>query len=229
MVWPSRMLTVAVAALPMLLGSLPVQAQAQAQAQQQEDWQEPLRVFLADRDYVNALGSQIDIVEQQIAPECIQVLKNADRRELRMRVKPVFKAGTLWPIWGEWREQIQIERCGEPVIHNILVTARPDGAPQLTSLLPGRTRASVEMQIDASLPVVRIADARRGKECPTGQRDIVDTVFVGFLDNTETQPVPKQKWREYWLVRLCAKFVTVQVDFQPDGKGGFTHGLDVIE
>jgi|GEM_PF-6447741 len=205
-------------------------AQAQnAEAQDAGDWQEPFRAFLADPDYVNALGEQIDLVEQQIAPECIQVLKNANRRELRVRVKPVFKAGTLWPIWGEWREQISIERCDEPVLHNVLVTARPDGAPQLTSLLPGNTRASVEMQIAASRPVVNIATARMGKECPSGQRDIVDTVVVGFLDGTDKEPIARQKWREYWLVRLCAKYLTVQVDFQPDGKGGFTHSTDLIE
>ncbi len=222
----------AAAAVAIMVAVLSSGAVAQTQgdqAQDAEEWQEPFRVFLADPDYVNALGEQIDLVEQQIAPECIQVLKNAKRRELRVRVKPVFKAGTLWPIWGEWREQISIERCDDPVIHNVLVTARPDGAPELTSLLPGNTRASVEMQIAASLPVVNIANARMGKECPSGQRDIVDTVVVGFLDDTDKQPIARQKWREYWLVRLCAKYLTVQVDFQPDGKGGFTHSTDLIE
>lgn len=222
----------AAAAVAIMVAMLSSGAVAQTQgdqAQDAEEWQELFRVFLADPDYVNALGEQIDLVEQQIAPECIQVLKNAERRELRVRVKPVFKAGTLWPIWGEWREQISIERCDDPVIHNILVTARSDGAPELTSLLPGNTRASVEMQIAASLPVVNIANARLGKECPSGQRDIVDTLVVGFLDDTDKLPIARQKWREYWLVRLCAKYLTVQVDFQPDGKGGFTHSTDLIE
>jgi len=193
------------------------------------DWEEPFQTFLADRDYVNALGTQIDLVEQQLAPECVQVLKDADRRQLRVRVKPVFRPGTLWPIWGEWREQIQIRRCDEPVLHNILVTARPDGAPQLKSLLPGNTRASVEMQVSASLPAVTIANARLGKECPTGQRDIIDTAVVGFLDDSEGQPIAEQSWREFWLVRLCAQHLTVQVDFKPDGKGGFTHTVDLVD
>ena len=128
----SRAATVVAIMVAMLSAVAVAQAQ-NSQTQDTEDWQEPFRVFLADPDYVNALGEQIDLVEQQIAPECIQVLKNANRRELRVRVKPVFKAGTLWPIWGEWREQISIERCDEPVIHNVLVTARPDGAPRQPS------------------------------------------------------------------------------------------------
>ncbi len=200
-----------------------------ASAQTDDAWAEPFRLFLKDSDYIDAIGQQINLVERQIAPECVQVLSGADRKQVRLRVKPVFKPGTIWPIWGEWGEQVQISRCGAPVIHNILVVARPDGAPQLTSLLPGDTRASAELQIDAALPVVTIANARMGKECPSGQRDITDTAFVGYLDGTESLPVAERKWREYWQVRMCGKSQTVQVDFLPDGKGGFTHIADIVD
>lgn len=198
-------------------------------AQVDQEWSEPFRIFLKDQNYVDALGQQINLVERQIAPECVQLLTGADRKQVRLRVKPVFKAGTAWPIWGEWREQIQINRCGIDVLHNVLVVARPDGAPEFTSLLPGDTRASAELQMDASLPVVTIANARMGKDCPSGQREIIETAFVGYRDGTEALPLAERKWREYWQVRMCGNSITVQVDFQPDGKGGFTHIVDLAD
>lgn len=216
-----------IALLPLLLTGLLISQPVQAQNDQ--EWSDPFAAFLKDQDYVDAIGQQINLVERQIAPECVQVLAGADRKQVRLRVKPVFKVGTIWPIWGEWREQVQISRCGSPVIHNILVVARPDGAPELTSLLPGGTRASAELQIAAALPVVTIANARMGKECPTGQRDITDTAFVGYRDGTATLPQAERKWREYWQVRMCGKQLTVQVDFLPDGKGGFTHVVDLAD
>lgn len=194
-----------------------------------QDWAAAFNDYLTGAEYLDQVGNQIDLVERQIAPECIHVLTDAERIEVRVRRIPGFDAARSWPVSGQWRERLAIDRCGTEVLHNLLVTARADQPPHITVLLPGDSLATPELQVAAARPAVAIAEARHGRQCATAAREIVNARFDRWLGTGEAVAAADRRWREVWTVRLCDRIVQVAVVFQPDGKGGFTHIVDVAE
>lgn len=191
------------------------------------DWAEAFRRYVGSPAHLNEIGRSVQQLEQRLAPECVQILKGLDRVELRIIQPPVFLPGLPIPQAGQWREQVRIDRCGEPVLHNVLVTAVNRGTPHLTLLLPGSSKADGRLQLDASSTVFAIATARAGGDCRASAQHIVDTAFDRWLGRSAEKPLAERLWREIWTVRLCAQRVRVQVDFAPDGRGGFTFQADL--
>lgn len=191
------------------------------------DWHRPFARYINAPAYLNDMGRSIDLLERHLAPECIQILPGMERLELRIVQPPIFLPGLPIPQGGQWREQVQIDRCGVPVIHNVLVTAENGGSPFMTVLLPGTSKADGRLQLDASSAAFAIAGAHAGQDCDTAARRIVSADFRQWLDGTGSQPLAERKWREGWTVKLCGRSVDVQVDFQPDGRGGVTYSTDL--
>ncbi|MEC9347848.1 MAG: hypothetical protein VYB54_16605 [Pseudomonadota bacterium] len=192
-----------------------------------QEWADRFNAYLVSPDYLDAIAEQLDLIEKEVAPECVHVVDSADRVAIRIRREPAFEAGIDWPVAGQWREQLAVERCGREVLHNLLVTAAPDRPPHFTLLLPGSTLAKPETQVAAARPVVAVAEGRYGRECPAGMRQIVETRFDGWRDGSEGRPPAEQTWRETWTVRLCERTVDVNITFEPNGKGGRTWTIDI--
>lgn len=191
------------------------------------DWARPFRKYINAPAYLNDIGRSIARLEQRLAPDCVQVLQGMERLALRIVQVPLFIPGLPIPQGGQWQEQVEINRCGEAAIHNVLVTATNGSTPFMTVLLPGTSKADGRLQLDASNVAFAIAGARAGQGCADSARHIVRADFDTWLDGSETLPLPERIWREIWTVNLCDMNVRVQVDFSPDGKGGFTHKADL--
>lgn len=191
------------------------------------DWAQPFRKYISATAYLNDIGRSIARLEERLAPSCIQVLGGMQRKELRIIQMPEFIPGLPIPQGGQWQEQVQIDRCGTPALHNILITAVNGASPHMTVLLPGSSKADGRLQVDASAAAFAIAGARAGVDCTSATRHIVDTQFVRWIGNSADRPLSDRVWREIWSVRLCGQVIRVQVDFTPDGKGGFTHRADL--
>lgn len=191
------------------------------------DWADAFRRYVGSPAHLNEVGRSVQQLEQRLAPECVQILKGLDRVELRIIQPPLFLPGLPIPQAGQWLEQVRIDRCGDPVLHNVLVTAINRGSPNLTMLLPGTSKADGRLQYDARNPVFVIADAQAGQECRAAARRIVDTRFVRWLGRSEEMPLADRLWREIWTVRVCDRTIRVQLDFAPDGKGGYTFQADL--
>lgn len=191
------------------------------------DWHRPFARYINSPAYLNEVGSNIALLEQHLAPDCVQVLQGMERLELRIVEQPIFLPGLPIPQAGQWREQVEIDRCGEAEIHNVLVTATNGSTPFMTVLLPGTSKADGKLQLDASPAAFAIAGVRAGKSCTDQERQIVRAEFRGWLDGTGSAPLDQRRWREIWAVRLCGQTVDVQIDFQPDGRGGYTHAANL--
>jgi len=191
------------------------------------DWYRPFARYINLPAYLNDVGRNIHHLERDLAPDCVQVLEGMTRLELRIIQPPEFIPGLPIPQGGQWREQVQILRCGGPVIHNFLVTATGGSTPFMTALLPGTSKADGRLQLDASSAAFAIAGARAKNACNTGARRIIRADFKRWLGSSADRPVADRVWREIWVVRLCSQEVRVQMNFTPDGKGGFTHRADL--
>ncbi|WP_416900069.1 MAG: hypothetical protein ACMVY4_10355 [Minwuia sp.] len=191
------------------------------------DWAAPLRKYVSSSAYLEDIGRAIAGLERLIAPGCTRELKGMQRRELRIVAEPVFFGALPIPQGGQWREQMAIDRCGETVLHNVLVSGIEGDSPHLTLLLPGSSKADGKLQYDASEAAFAIAGARAGRKCREGARRIVDTRFVRYLGRSAEAAPAERLWREVWTVRLCDSEVRVQIDFAPDGKGSFTFRADL--
>lgn len=191
------------------------------------DWYRPFGRYINSPAYLNEVGRNIALLEQHLAPDCIQVLQGMERMEVRIVQQPIFLPGLPIPQGGQWREQLQIDRCGEDAVHNVLVTAANGSTPFMTVLLPGTSKADGRLQLNASPATFAIAGVRAGKGCESEDRKIINTRFLDWLDGTDKSPLGERKWREIWTVRLCDRSVDVQIDFLPDGKGGYTHAANL--
>jgi hypothetical protein len=191
------------------------------------DWVRPFRKYVNAPAYLDDIGRSIARLERRLAPECVQILEGMERLELRIVQPPVFIPGLPIPQGGQWREQVQINRCGEAAIHNVLVTAANGSTPFMTVLLPGTSKADGRLQLDASSAAFAIAGARARQGCELSARHIIRADFDSWLEGTGSSALPERVWREIWTIRLCGETVRVQVDFSPDGKGGFTHQADL--
>ncbi|PJK31190.1 hypothetical protein [Minwuia thermotolerans] len=190
-------------------------------------WVVPFRAYVNAPAYLNEMGRSIARLETRLAPQCVQVLKGMRRQELRIITEPSFEPGLPIPTGGQWREQVRIDRCGEPALHNVLVTAGEGASPFMTVLLPGSSKADGRLQVKATPAVFAIAGARLEGDCRSSARHIVDTQFRRWLGSTGDAPLADRLWREIWTVRICGRDVRVQVDFAPDGQGGYTHAVDI--
>lgn len=211
----------------LLLAALALLLAAGAASAAEPAWVAPFRAYVNSPAYLNEVGRQIARLETRIAPGCVQVLKGMRRLELRIIRTPSFREGLPLPVGGQWREQVRIDRCGAPALHNILVTASEAASPVMTMLLPGTSRADARLQVEATPAVFGIAGAQLGGECRAAARHIVDTEFRRWLGSTGNAPLDQRLWREVWTVRSCGRTVRIRVDFAPDGHGGFTHAVDL--
>lgn len=209
-----------------LAAALTLLAALQATAAE-PDWHRPFARYINSPAYLNEMGRNIALLEQHLAPDCVQVLQGMERVEVRIVQQPVFLPGLPIPQGGQWREQVEIDRCGADAVHNVLVTATNGSTPFMTVLLPGTSKADGRLQLDASPAAFAIAGARAGQGCESDERQIANTRFDGWTDGTGSRPFSERKWREIWTVRLCDRTVDVQIDFQPDGKGGYTHAANL--
>ncbi|WP_417520073.1 hypothetical protein [Minwuia sp.] len=193
------------------------------------DWQTPFRKYVTSTAYLNEVGQQIARLEKRFAPGCTGTLRGMKRMELRLIEQPSFIPGLPIPQGGQWQEQMEIDRCGKPVLHNVLVTATAGSSPYMTVLLPGTSKANGRLQVDASSAVFAVAGARAGEGCTDGARHIVDARFQRYLGRSASLPPRDRLWREIWTVAVCDRTIRVQVDFAPDGAGSFTHQVDLPE
>ncbi len=191
------------------------------------DWAGPFRKYVNARAYLNEIGGHITLLERTLAPHCIQNLGGMTRNQLRIIAPPTFIPGLPIPQGGQWHEQLQIDRCGETALHNILITAVNGGTPIMTVLLPGSSKADGRLQALAAPAAFAIASARTGGRCTGSARTIINTRFQRYLGRSGDAAPAERLWTEVWTVRLCGETVQVQMDFTPDGKGGVTHRANV--
>lgn len=212
-----------------LLPALAVLLLAFAARAAEPEWAGPFRAYVNSPAYLNEIGRQVSRLENRLAPDCVQVLDGMRRMELRIIEPPAFRPGLPLPVAGQWREQVRIDRCGAPALHNVLITAAADASPFMTVLLPGSSKADGRLQVEATPAVFAIAGARLGGDCESSARHIVDTEFRRWLGSSGEAPLSDRLWREIWTVRICGRKVRVQVDFAPNGKGGYTHAVDLAD
>lgn len=123
---------------------------------------------------------------------------------------------------GAWKEFVDATSCGRRRIHNVLTVVRPDGALQRSPMLPGSTRADIQLQGDAARMLYASLHAYADKGCQPSQFFIDDTKFVS-MDNV---PIPNAKagpnaraWLEEWTALACGKAIPLLVRFTPDATG----------
>lgn len=123
---------------------------------------------------------------------------------------------------GAWKEFVNVTSCGKRRTHNVLSAVRPDRALQRSPMLPGSTRADIQLQGDAARMAYASLGAYADKGCTPSQFFIDDTKFIS-VDST---PIPNAKtgpnaraWLEEWTALACGKAIALQVRFTPDATG----------
>lgn len=123
---------------------------------------------------------------------------------------------------GAWKEFVDATSCGRRRTHNVLTAVRPDGALQRSPMLPGSTRADIQLQGDAARMLYASLHAYADKGCQPSQFFIDDTKFVSM----DSVPIPNAKagpnaraWLEEWTALACGKAIPLQVRFTPDATG----------
>lgn len=159
--------------------------------------------------------------DKDIDPSCATTKIVGRAQPLILRI-PVFKEGSPYPAEGKWRDQYKVDRCGKPVIHNVLVEARAGRAPLVRLMMPGETGALDEMQ--AQVLQVSVPNAMAKLKCKDEKTLIVTDTRK---DKIVTPPkadaqgkLTEGKWQEIWTFRACGKTVDLPVVYSADGKGG---------
>lgn len=185
-----------------------------------------LKAYVNTPDYVQTTARLALEGDRDLAPDCKNA-KTIDRVGFVVMKKPVFKEGVPHPVDGVWKDQVKIDRCGTPVTHNILVTAKPDKVPQIGLLLPGETALSARLQRKAIADVLKEGAARL--KCKKVDKAVISDTK---LDKVIEQPaanakgvVVKGKWQETWTARACDKTVSVSLEMSADGNGAAVHKI----
>ncbi|MEW5726593.1 MAG: hypothetical protein AB1918_02090 [Pseudomonadota bacterium] len=209
------------------LSALPAAAQQPAQAPQAPVPPEivQLRAYVNTPDYVATVVRVALEGEKDIAPECKQP-KPVDRTDFRVIRMPAWSA-LPYPTAGEWVDQIKIDRCGTPVLHNVVFTARSDGFPAIRLGMPGETALSPRLQLTA-LPEVLKAGAAALKCKQADKAVVTNTALNKVVEQPKANAkgvVVGGKWVETWTVRACGKTAPVTMELASDGQGGATHRI----
>lgn len=185
-----------------------------------------LKAYVNAPDYVATTARIALEGDRDLAPEC-KTAKTMDRVGFVIMERPAFKEGTPHPVNGTWKDQIRVDRCGTPIVHNVLVVARPDGLPQIGLSLPGETALSPRLQAKVIADVLKQGAARL--KCKKADKAVVSDTK---LDKVIEQPKANQKgvvvsgkWQETWAVRACDKTTPVSLEMSADGKGAANHKI----
>lgn len=192
-----------------------------------------LRDFVKSPEYVSQLVRIVMSGEKDIPSGCAEP-KPMDRAGFQVLNPPTFKDGQAQPVAGSWRDRLKIDRCGKPVVHNILFVARDGGQPALGLLLPGETGAVPAMQKAILQQAGPVAMAKAKCSDPK-------TVIVANTEHDAKNGQPKidaqghlqaSEWQENWSFYACGKEVSVPVLFKTDGNkslGFKVPGSDVAQ
>lgn len=183
-----------------------------------------LRAFVNSPDYVATTARVALEGDRDLAPECATT-KSVARVGFVIVRPPVFQDGNPVPVAGAWKDQIKLDRCGVPVVHNVLVSANPTGLPAIGLALPGETALSPRLQQAAVADVLKHAGTKL--KCKTAEKGVImDT----SLDKVVVQPkrnaaglVVEGKWIETWTAKVCDKTLAVKMEMAADGQGAATH------
>jgi hypothetical protein len=185
-----------------------------------------LKAYVNTPDYIATTATIALTGDRDLAPDC-KAAKTEQRVGFVVMKKPEWKAETPHPVAGQWKDQIKIDRCGTPIVHNVLVTAVPGKVPQVGLALPGETALSPRLQGKAIADVLKEGAARL--KCKKANKAVVTDTK---LDKVIEQPRANQKgvviagkWQETWTVRACDKTGPVTLEMAADGKGGAGHKI----
>lgn len=212
-------------ALALTLLAAPVAAQTPPPAQPAQAIPpeiEKLRTFVHTQDYIKQLVGIAMAGEKDISGTTCPAPKPQDRVGFMVLRPPVFKEGSDVPVAGAWKDQVRIDRCGKPVVHNVLFMAREKGLPSLGLLLPGATGAMPDLQGKVLAPAASAAMEKT--KCKDSNKVIISDTRQ---DRVITPPKADDKgrlvagaWQETWSFIACGKAVDLPVVFEADGKGG---------
>ncbi|NEX91347.1 hypothetical protein [Caulobacter sp. 17J65-9] len=108
-------------------------------------------------------------------------------------------------------ERARVSGCGRSSVQNIAVGRRPEGGWQSAALLPGLSRADLQLTVDVFQALGRgVATAAPG--CDAGD------VVWGEISSEPYRP--DGSWTEIWPINACGQDLTVQVAFTPSARGG---------
>ncbi len=160
--------------------------------------------------------------EHDLTPSC--KAKALGRAGLTVLELPRFEAGKEAPVAGRWTDQVEVDRCGSHVVHNVLVAAAADGL-HVGLLMPGGTGAPIGMQRDVLQAVARVA--LKAASCKDANTFFVlDTRKNKLLEPMKPDAqgrLASGKWDEVWTTRACGKVRPVLVTFTADGTGSATY------
>lgn len=106
-----------------------------------------------------------------------------------------------------YQERMLLEGCGNSFMPNFMVLHRPDDTA-IVSMVPGETRASLKLMMDAQAPAIAAAGvvARCG--------DMSGASFVhSVVSEQPTGAGAGQRWSEVWTLRVCGANVEIPVEF----------------
>jgi len=123
------------------------------------------------------------------------------------------------PTEGVWSYRFNYVRCGEAKTYNAIMEVKPDGKLRMTPHVPGNSKASITLMIDASKVAYPFAIDEMKKEYNLSQC----TDGVNLVDAIIT-PVPPDMplggWRENWTFLGCGHHtISLPVDFIHDKNG----------
>lgn len=127
--------------------------------------------------------------------------------------------GQNFPTEGMWSYRFNYERCGEKKTYNAILEIKPDGKLRLTPHVPGNSKASITLMIDASKSAYPIAIVKLKKEhnlsqCTEGIQ------LINALITQSPSDLPQGGWREDWMFLGCGQHtISLPVDFFPDKAG----------
>lgn len=183
-----------------------------------------LKAFVNSPDYVATAARVALEGDRDLAPECTTT-KSVARVGFVIVRHPIFQDGNPVPVGGAWKDQIKLDRCGTPVVHNVLVSANPAGLPAIGLALPGETALSPRLQQAAVADVVKQAGAKA--KCKTADQSVImDTKLESVLVQPKRNAagvVFEGKWIEIWTAKVCGKALPIKLELSADGEGGATH------
>ncbi len=130
------------------------------------------------------------------------------------------------PVAGIGTYRFNATRRGLRRMFNLLAIAKGDGDIEYVSIPPGDTIADFQLQKD-TLPVVvssaifkagRTGTPNLNKNCARKGK-VFDTLFLGRKKSEFD--ATNLAWEEIWILFMCGEQISVYVEYQPDGKGGY--------
>jgi len=181
-----------------------------------------LMAYVGTPEYFKALSTVVLGGEHDITPECKDA-KALGRAGLTVLKLPGFRDGATVPATGLWKDQIEVDRCGPHVLHNVLVEGTPSGV-RVNLLMPGLTGAPWDWQVDILQSAAE--QAMKASGCKDASKVVIyDTQEDKMLEEIKADERGRMisgKWRETWTLKACGKLQPVSVTFTADGKGRAT-------